>query len=143
MRGQPLRENEALVRRYFEEVRNRGSLEAVSEIFAPEFVLHLGSGSNDVRGPEGVRQSYLAYRGTLPDLRFTIEDVLTSRDKVVVRWSARGTHRGPLMGVQATGQSVVITGIDILRAAEGKLVEGWSNFDQLGLLQQIGGLPGR
>jgi steroid delta-isomerase-like uncharacterized protein len=132
--------NKTVARRYFEEVRNRGDLGAIDDLFAPGFVLRVG-GLPDVRGSDGLRQSYGAFRAALPDLRFTVEDVIAEGDRVVVRWSARGTHQGPLLGVAATGRPVAITGIDVFRIDGGKIAEGWSNFDQLGLLRQVGAVP--
>jgi predicted ester cyclase len=75
------------------------------------------------------------------DTHFTIEDVIAEGDKVVTRWTARGTHKGELQGIPPTGKQVVVTGIVINRLVNGKLEEGWSNFDALGMLQQLGVIP--
>ena len=75
------------------------------------------------------------------DLHFTIEDMVAEDDKIVVRWTASGTHKGELMGIPPTNERVTVTGMSMDRVAHGKLVESWINWDNLGLLQQIGAIP--
>ena len=70
------------------------------------------------------------------------EDVFAEGDRVVVRFTAKGTHKGDLMGVAPSGKPIVVTGISIVRIAGGKIVEEWESFDQLGMMQQIGAIPG-
>ena len=78
----------------------------------------------------------------MPDLTMTIEDQLTDEDKVTTRWTARGTHAGELMGIEPTGRMATVTGITIQRfGANGQIVEGWTSWDMLGLLQQLGLAP--
>lgn len=89
-------------------------------------------------GREGFKQFVLMYRSAFPDMHITIEDQIAEGDKVVSRWTARGTHQGELMGIPPTGKQATVTGINIERFANGKFVEEWSNFDALGLLQQLG-----
>ena len=81
------------------------------------------------------------YRGAFPDLHMTIEDVIEQRDRVVIRWTGRGTHTGELNGLAPTDRTVEVTGITIQRIAGGRVAEAWSNWDTLGLLQQIGASP--
>ena len=81
------------------------------------------------------------YRGAFPDLHFTLEDVIGEGDRVVVRWTATGTHKAEVMGVPATGKRVAVTGIEVSRFADGKLAETWVNWDALGLLRQLGAIP--
>jgi predicted ester cyclase len=80
-------------------------------------------------------------RGGLPDLHMTIEDILADGDKVTVRLTVEGTHKGAQLGIPPTGRRIRIAGIVVLRIAHGQLVEGWNSWDQLGLLRQIGALP--
>jgi predicted ester cyclase len=77
----------------------------------------------------------------LPDLTLTVDDVFAASDRAALRWTARGTHRADLMGVPATGREVTLTGIDILRVVDGKIVERWAEFSGIELLQQLGALP--
>ena len=81
------------------------------------------------------------YRGALPDLLMTVEDLIAEGDKVVTRWTARGTHQGELMGIPPSGNRVEVTGISVDRIEGGKFVEGWANYDALGMMQQIGAVP--
>ena len=76
-----------------------------------------------------------------PDVHFTIEDQVAEADKVVTRWTWRGTHQGPFQGIPPTGKHVMVTGVGINRFANGKVVENWTNMDILGLLQQLGVVP--
>jgi len=131
--------NKALVRREFEEMFGQGGdLDTAGEFYAPDYVLHEPT-SGEVRGLEAARQFAAAYRVAFPDLQTTIEDQVAEGDKVVSRFSGRGTHLGETEDFgPATGNRIQITGITIDRVADGKIVEEWANFDALGLLQQIG-----
>jgi len=71
----------------------------------------------------------------------TVEDVIAEEDRVVVRWTAQGTQQGELLGVPPTGKQVTVTGIDVYRIENGRTAEHWGNFDQLGMLQQLGVIP--
>jgi steroid delta-isomerase-like uncharacterized protein len=81
------------------------------------------------------------YRAAFPDLQFTVEDIIDQDDRVVIRWSSRGTHQGELMGLAPTGKIVTVTGISIDRFADGKVAESWTNWDVLGLMRQLGAAP--
>jgi predicted ester cyclase len=81
------------------------------------------------------------YRIAFPDLELTIEDQVAEGDEVVTRFTARGTHRGELMGIPPTGRKVVVTGISIDRLVNGKTVESWTNYDVLSMMQQLGIIP--
>jgi predicted ester cyclase len=75
------------------------------------------------------------------DLHFTVEDMVAEGDKVVYRYSVRGTHKGSFMGIAPTGEQFAVTGIHIYRVADGKLQEEWENWDMLGLMRQLGVIP--
>ena len=79
----------------------------------------------------------MMYRSAFPDAHFTIEDQIVEGDKVVTRYTATGTQKGELMGIPPTERRVTVTGINITRLDGGKIVEGWTNFDALGMLQQL------
>jgi len=81
------------------------------------------------------------YRTAFPDVHFTIEDQIAEGDRVVTRWTARGTHQGPLVGIPPTSKQVTMSGIAIYRLVDGKIVEQWGVNDMLGLLQQLGVVP--
>ena len=133
-------ENKAIVRRLMLEVWCQGRLEVIDEICAPSFV---GHGLPPVVSPdrEGLKQVVAMYRAAYPDVQMTIEDQIAEGDMVVTRWSGRGTHKGELMGIPATGKQITVTGIDINRIAGGKLIDGWGQFDALGMMQQLGVVP--
>jgi steroid delta-isomerase-like uncharacterized protein len=132
------KENEALVRRYVEEVYNQRKLEVVDEIFAPEFTLHDPDLPGGARGPEGIKRIVETFVGGFPDLQVTLEDELSSADKVVTRWTSRGTHQGELMGIAPTGKRIDVTAVGIWRVANGKIAEAWLVYDAFGMLQQLG-----
>jgi steroid delta-isomerase-like uncharacterized protein len=130
-------ENAARTRLFYEQVLDRGNLEAADEFLAAGLVDHdafPGQGP----GLEGFKRSLANLRSAFPDLRVTLEDVIPARDKVVVRWTDRGTHRGEFLGMAPTGRKVSTTGITIYRFFGGKIVEQWTNWDTLTLMGQLG-----
>ena len=135
-------ENKAVLRREVEELYNHsGDLDVVEEIFSPDYVSYEPT-SGETRGIEGARQFAATFREAFPDLQCTIEDMVAEGDKVVVRFRARGTHQGETETFgPATGEQMEITGITIKRVSEGKIVEAWTNFDAMGMMQQLGHLP--
>jgi steroid delta-isomerase-like uncharacterized protein len=132
--------NRSLTQRFYEEVWNNGNLDAVDDIMTGDFVDHAAP-PGFPPGPAGAKQVFMMYRGAFPDFRLSLGDLVAEGDKVVARWSTQGTHQGELMGIPPTGKRVEVTGIDIFRFAEGKMAEHWSEFDMLGLLQQLGVVP--
>lgn len=136
-------ENKRLVRRFWDEVFGQGRYDVLDEICAPDYHNHSRSrtapGMPDNR--EGLRQIVMAYRKGIPDVHFTIDDIIAEGDRVICRWTATGTHTGDLMGIPPTNKWASVTGTELERVENGKLVEGWGVFDQLGLLQQIGVVP--
>ena len=135
-------ENKAVVRREMEELFNHtGNLDAVEEIIGPDYVGYEPT-SGETRGIEGARQFAATYRDAFPDLENTIEDMVAEGDKVVVRFRARGTHQGETKAFgPPTGKQMDITGITLKRISDGKIVESWTNFDALGMMQQLGHIP--
>ncbi len=132
-------ENIQLMRRWFQEVWNEGRVETVYELLSPDAVARGQRGAEaEIRGPEEFAKFVREIRGTFPDIKVTVEDVFGSNDKVVLRWSGVMTHTGDAMGLPASGRTVHSRGITIARIADGKIVEGWDNWDQLGMLEQIG-----
>jgi steroid delta-isomerase-like uncharacterized protein len=134
-------ENKALVRRTYEEVLNKVHLDVVDELYASEYV-YTSPGSPELRGPEGFKQLVRMLRAAFPDLRFTPEELIAEGESVVSRWTGRGTHQGEFKGIPPTGKQVTVTGIVIHRIADGKFVEDREELDALGLLQQLGAVPG-
>jgi steroid delta-isomerase-like uncharacterized protein len=131
-------ENKALVKRMTEEFWNTGNMDAIDEFFSADYVGHDPSGTMDM---EKLKQSAAAYFAGFPDLHITTDDLLAEGDKVVKRWTAHCTHMGEYLGIPATGNKLVVTGIEIFRIAGGKIEEVWANMDSMGMLQQLGVIP--
>jgi steroid delta-isomerase-like uncharacterized protein len=133
-------ENKAIVRRFFEELWNAKRLDRVDEFVAQDYV-DGNALPGQAPGLDGAKQKWAMYFVGIPDLTATIHDLVAEGDRVVVRFTAEGTHQGRLLGVPATGKRVRVSGISIYRLAEGRLVEHWEEGDRLGLLQQLGVIP--
>ncbi len=127
-----------LVTRFTDEAWNGGDLDLIDELFAGEYVGHDAPRPEPVRGPEGMKDFLRMYHHAFSDAHITLDDVIIRDDKVVTRWTGRGTHDGDLMGIPATGKSVEFTGIRIFRVADGRIVEGWVDWDTFGLMRQLG-----
>ena len=134
-------QNKSLFRQFIDEVFNQGNMSAVDELVAPDFVEHEELPPGIPTDREGVKQLTLMLRSAFPDFKATIDDMLAEGDKVVVRMTWRGTHRGEFMGIPATGKSVSIGVIDIVRFSEDKFVEHWGLMDNAGMMQQLGAVP--
>ena len=132
-----IEQNKAIVRRFYDDVFTRGKIDVMDEIFASDCVCYL-PGGEAIRGLDGLKDIISAvWRGAFPDVQFNLEDVIGEGDKVVIRHSAHGTHKGEIWGVAPTHKRVTWTANDIHRIAEGKIVEVWAAFDQFGMMQQI------
>ncbi len=131
-------ELKALVRREFAEIWNRGNLDAVDVLYAADFIGHDAGSSQLIRGRAGLKEFFAEQRRALPDMHASVEDLVAEGDRVVVRWNTSGTQRGELLGVAPTGKPVTMTGISILRVADGKIAEEWTSWDALTVLQQLG-----
>ena len=136
-----IQENKALCARPHEEIFNQGNLALADKIFSPEFTWHEAHLPPLPKGPESIKMFATMLRAAFPDLHLAVEDSIAEEDKVVNRWSFRGTHRGEFYGVPPTGREVTISGIDIWRIEDGKIVENQQVVDNLGLLQQLGAIP--
>jgi steroid delta-isomerase-like uncharacterized protein len=128
--------NEAVIWRLIEEVLNQGQTDLLAELVAADHVGHDPLG--DHYGREGLRIVVAEYRAAFPDLRVTIEDLVTDGDRVVRRFTLRGTHDGSFMGIPPTGRVVTAAGIAIDRFTDGKVAESWVSLDALNLLRQLG-----
>jgi steroid delta-isomerase-like uncharacterized protein len=131
-------ENKAVVRQYFAAL-DRKQLDAVADVFAPDYRLRFDG------NPEMDRASALGMFGmflnALPDVHHEILDSFGEGDRVVARIEVRGTHRGDLMGIPPTGKAVAIGATNIMRLEQGKIVQHWTNTDMLGMMQQLGVIP--
>lgn len=135
-------QNKALIVRLVEELFNRGNVGIVGEIFAPDFIEREQLPPGVPSGREGVKALTTMLRSAFPDFKAKIEDILAEKDKVVIRMTWSGTQKGEFMGVPATGRRVSFGVIDIIRIANGKLVEHWGQMDSMSMMQQLGAIPG-
>lgn len=129
--------NKALARRFQEEIENQGNLDVVDEIVAADYVYH-GPGGQEVRSPEALKEMVTMFRTGFPDLNITSEQMIAEGDKVVSRYTLQGTHNGDLMGIPPTGKQVTMTGVVVCRVAGGRIAEVWEEFDQMGMMTQLG-----
>jgi steroid delta-isomerase-like uncharacterized protein len=131
-------ENKALARRVIEQMFNEGNLDVADELLALDYVDHDPTLPEDVHGPEGFKEYVGMYRSAFPDLHVQIEDQIAEGDRVATRWTGTGTHDGELAGIAPTGKRVTVPGMEIVRIANGKLVEGWEGYDSGTLMRQLG-----
>jgi len=134
-------DNKAMVRRLIEDVWNKGNLPLADELIASTYTGHDPSTPELGRGPELEKKKVTLYRTAFPNLRVDIEDMIAEREMVVARWTIRGTHKGDLSGIAPTGKNITLSGVSICRLSGGKIVEGWDNWDALGMYQQLGVAP--
>jgi steroid delta-isomerase-like uncharacterized protein len=129
-------------RRVAAEGFGQGRLEVLDELVAEDIVNRDETIPPEIpAGRDGIKALAQGYRTAFPDMDLKVEDQIAEGDKVVTRWSARGTHQGELMGIPPTGKEARTTGITIDRIANGQIVETWTNWNQLSLLQQLGVIP--
>jgi steroid delta-isomerase-like uncharacterized protein len=128
-----------IARGVFEELYNRGKLEFIDQNYDPTYKGH--DTLDGEFGREQLKKNVRAYRTAFPDLTMRIEDLVPSSNKVLVRWTGRGTHRGPFMGKAPTGKQSSVEGITVITFKNGKISEDWTQWDTLRLLQDLGLAP--
>ena len=131
-------DNKASTRRWFEEVWNQGREAAIDEMLDVDVVAHgLTDDGQPGSGRDGFRRFYRQFRSGIPDVRIEVNEVIAEGDTTAVRITAHGTHAGDGFGVKATNRPVRVTGICMMRWRDGRIIEGWNEFDATGLMQQI------
>ena len=133
--------NKALIRRWFEEVWNKGRSDAIAEMLAEGCLVHGLSDDDEskpLRGPVDFMPFHEVFRGAFPDIEVIVEDTIAEGDMVAARCLVRGKHTGDHLGIAASNAPVQFTGMAIVRIADGKVVEAWNNFDFLKMNRQIG-----
>ena len=133
-------ESPRAVRGRYHDAWNSGDTAAIDGIMTPDVVNHSPLPGQPA-GVEGFKQALMWMRGGVPDLVITIDSSVEDGDLVSTRWTGRGAQTGELMGIPATGRTVAVTGIDICRVRDGRIVEYWQELDTLSMLQQLGVLP--
>jgi steroid delta-isomerase-like uncharacterized protein len=136
-----IEDNKNLVRRFYREI-DAGNIDALDELVAEDYLDHSPPPFPGIEAPgrEGLKQAFRLFWDATPGTH-EIADQIAEGDKVVTRWTMRGTHREEFRGIAPTGKELEITGIGIFRFSDGKVVESWDNFDQLGMMQQLGVIP--
>jgi steroid delta-isomerase-like uncharacterized protein len=135
-------ENKTLIRRWFEEVWNKGREEAIDEMFAEDAIAHglAEEGGEPLRGPTGFKPFFQKFRAAFPDIEVVVEDTISEGDKVVARCTVRGKHQSDSLGFAASQRPMEITGICIVRTRDGKIVEAWNNYDFMSMFKQLGAM---
>jgi len=134
-------ENKAVIRRAYDELWNERNVSVVDELVAEDFLNHAAPPGRQ-RGRQGLKDVVRMFESAFPDFRYGVEDVISEGEKVVVRDVFTGTHRGDFMGIPATGNRVTMEAIHIYRFDEGRLAEHWVARDDLGMMRQLGVVPG-
>ena len=131
-------QNKATVRRFYEEVWNKGNVDFAFEVFAEDYTRHDLRPTKALPGPEGQREIAAEFRMAFPDLEWKVDLIFAEGDLVAGRWTARGTNTGRWGGAEPTGKTAQFSGMNIFRFANGKVVEIWNHRDDLGLREQLG-----
>jgi steroid delta-isomerase-like uncharacterized protein len=134
-------EKKIVYRRFVEEVINGGNVDLVPELFSEQYVDH-SAPPRSPGGLEGVKMIPMIFRGAFPDLHFEIEEMVAEGDIVATRVTGSGTNDGPFMGMPPTGRHATWASMGFFRVADGKIAEHWGVPDLLGLLTQLGAIPG-
>ncbi len=130
-------EHKALVRRFVDEFWSGGNLAAADDLMPPDAVVH-----EPVAGTPGdLKAVAAAIRAAFPDWHSTVEEMLADGDRVVERWTGRGTHQGEFQGIAPTGKRVAVPGVVFYRIADGRIAEFRDQFDRMSLMQQLGAVP--
>jgi steroid delta-isomerase-like uncharacterized protein len=133
-------DNKALIRRFVDEILVRGRRESVDELLADDFVSHTWRIAGD--GKAGLKGAMDRLSSVLADASFTVDDLIAEDDRVAVRVTARATQLGDFMGRPPSGKTYEIGEIHIFRVRHGKVAEHWHQYDQLGMMRQLGAMPG-
>ena len=132
-------DNAQIARDVFEELFSEGKVALVDQRFDKGY-----RGHDPLTGEldrEGLKQSVQMYRAAFPDLTVNVDDLVAASDKVLVRWTTQGTHRGPFLGKSGTGKKIQVQGITVFNFRRGKVIEAWTHWDALGLFQELGITP--
>jgi len=135
-----LDENKAIVRRFVDEIFVQGRPETIDALLADDFVAHTWPSTGHPK--DDLKRATERAHGALTNPRFTIDDMIAEGDRVAVRLTSGATQTGPFMGMPPSGKSYEISEIHIFRLRDGKVIEHWHQFDQLGMMKQLGAMPG-
>jgi steroid delta-isomerase-like uncharacterized protein len=134
-------EDKTLVRQYLEQIVTKGDLLRAEEFLSPKLVFTSPYTPEPIYGLEGFKQMIAMLHTAFPDLQITEEQMIAEDHTVAARWVASGTHLGNFMNLPPSGRRFEITGMSFYRVEDGRIVEGWVNDDNLGMLRQLGAIP--
>lgn len=134
-------ESKELVQRFYDEAWNANNLDVYDELVAEDFVDHQALPGLPP-GREGFKQLNAMFRSAFPDVRVDVDAHAAEGDRVACRWTSTGTHQGDLFGIPPTGRKVTVSATVIYRIEDGRLAEGWISRDDVGMMRQLGVLPG-
>ena len=138
-----LEENKTLAHKFHQEMLEKKRYDLIDQLVSPSFVAHIpGLPPEFTTGPEGVKKWFAAYHAGMEGIWSKHIDTIAEGDRVVIRFEGGGKHTGNMLGVPPTGKQIKVTGVDIFRISNGKLVEMWQELDFLGMLRQMGAVPG-
>ena len=117
---------------------NRGDVSVADRVFASHCIIHINGSPDRNLDLAGFKQMVQGLLAAFPDLHFTVEDQVVTTEKVATRWTAVGTNSAPFNTIPATGRQVRVDGLIVDHFADGRVVERWEQWDQMGMLQQLG-----
>jgi steroid delta-isomerase-like uncharacterized protein len=132
-----IEQNKSLYGRFLQTIFNEGRIDEIDDFLAPSYVFH-DAPPGAPSGKESVKQVVAMFRNAFPDLKITLDELVAEGDKVCARATTKGTHQGTFMGIAPTGKAVTITGLTMVRIADGRIHESWVKNDVVGLLRQLG-----
>ncbi len=138
MKKDKMEKDKEVVREFFEGFFIRKDKSVADKFLASDYVLHDPSVPDFSGGPEGYKEFQGRFFKAFPDHHLSIDEQFSDGDKVVTRWTARGTQQEDLPGLPSSGKSATVTGITISHVADGKITEEWQNWDALGMMEQLG-----
>lgn len=130
--------NKEFIKTYTEDFWNKQNISAFEKYYAAGLIMHFADGDQTSEQYKGLCQAYFT---AFPDLHISTDLLVAEGDKVTKVWTANSTHNGEFLGIPATGNRIVIKGIEVFRIADGKIAEVWVSMDNLGMLQQLGVIP--
>jgi steroid delta-isomerase-like uncharacterized protein len=133
-------DNKAKTRRFMDEAFNKGNMKVADELLSPNIVEHNPFPGQEP-GVQGFKKGLTELRQAFPDLHITVDDMLADGDKVIIRSTMTGTHKGSFMNMPATGKQIKVEGIDIVRIKDGQAVDHWGITDIMTMMQQLGAVP--
>jgi steroid delta-isomerase-like uncharacterized protein len=135
-------QNKTVVRRFYDEMLSGHDLSVAGDLFTADFIDHdPDDPQGRLSGVEGAAEEVGAYIAAFPDMQVSVDDLFAEGDRVAVRGTLQGTHRGAFAGIPPTGKSVTVPAIQTFRLVDGKIAEAWLSIDRLGMLQQLGVIP--